>query len=286
MLSFAVSTNSETDLRLPTLEEISSYAFGVNLFFSNLMRISVLGPILRIPVGVFWLIGYGAWYLESLINGQTHPHKGNGWYTFAEFKTQNEIAALVGTIAAILLLVAPELIVPIAWLFAISNVFWAIAAHHKSNVIHPEDDNYSTDKQKMYSYLCMTVTSLSLITAVAATLMFFLPFTAPVAMPILTGVGIILICANIGIGLKWHFGTYQTDKEKRELLESNQTELQSEFTFEMNIVPKTASSNERSHFVFPSPLQSPDKSPTEIPLAPANTPLARENNYGYSSPII
>ena len=208
-------------MRLPTLPEISSYAFTVNLFLSNLMRIPVLGPILRIPVGILWLIGYGAWYTGSLIEGKPHPHQTDGWYTFAEFKLQNEISALIGTVATILLLVAPVLTIPIAWLFLLSNVFWALGAYNESNVLHTDDDDYSTDKQTIYSYLTFAVTALSFITAIGPTITLLFPLAAPVIFPLIIGIGLTLACISAGIAIKLYFGTYETDKAKRERQQTN-----------------------------------------------------------------
>lgn len=262
-------------MKLPTFREISSSAFGVNLFLANLMRLPVLSVILRIPVGILWLIGFSTWYLGSLIEGKPHPHKTQGWYTFAEFKVQNEIAALVGTIAAIIFLVAPELIVPIAWLFLISNVFWSIAAHHESQVPHTDDD-YSTDKQIVYSYLTYAATSLSLVTAIGATLSVLFPFMMPVLVPLLTCVGIGLTCVSIGLGLKWYFGTYETDKAKRERLHPKNDDP--EATPDSNVPSPPA------HFsnpIFSSEISSaPDPKPSE------DQELAIQNNCEYSSPLI
>lgn len=244
---------SESALKRPTLREMSNYAFSANLLFANLMRIPVLGNILRIPVGVLWLIAFGTWYLDSFIEGKSHPHQTNGWYAFAEFKAQNEIAALVGVAAAILMLVVPELIVPIAWLFLISNVFWAIATHHESQVLHTDDDTYSTDKQIIYSYLALAVTILSLVTAIGATITVYLPFIAPAIFPILTGIGIGLALVSAGMGLTWVFGTYETDKNKK-----MQLDLENSPTNPLILGNITC--HEPTPINYPSPIHSTKKS--------------------------
>ncbi len=262
-------------MRLPKLLDISGYFFGVNILLSNLMRIPVLGPILRIPVGILWLIGFGTWYLGSRFEGKPHPHQTEGWYTFAEFKVQNEISALFGTIAAILLLIAPALVVPIAWLFLISNVFWAIAAHHESDVLHTDDADYSTDKQIVYSYLTFAVTALSLITALGATITLFLPVAAPAILPILTVIGVGLACLSIGIGIKWCFGPYEADKSKRERRQTNTDAPEIAPDLDLNDTPEESCWSNCCPLFFGSPIHSEKKPPTDEPAPSLATPLAR-----------
>lgn len=212
------------------------------------MRIPFFGPILQIPVALLWIFGYGTWYVSSLIEKKIHPHKTNGWYTFAEFKTQHEISALLGAVAAILMLLIPKLLVPIAWLFLISNVFWSIAAHHESNVEHPDDHDFSTEQQTVYSYLAFAITAISLITALGATASMFFPLAAPALLPVLTAITIGLACIAIGLSMKWYFGTYETDLAKRERDKNNGA--QNDNDPEPNITHSPAET------VFPSPLNT------------------------------
>lgn len=117
--------------RSPILIKISNYSFGFGLFVSALSRIPFLSEILALPLLISWLIGYSTWYIGTILYGKDHRRKEDSWYGFAQFRQQHQTAALLGTIATVLCFIVPTLIIPTAWLFTISNIFWAIGEHHK-----------------------------------------------------------------------------------------------------------------------------------------------------------
>lgn len=188
------------------------------------MRIPVLGQILAIPLIISWLIGYSTWYVGSLFYDKDHPRKKDSWYGFAEFKSQHQTAALLGTIATVLCFVVPTLFIPIAWLFAISNVFWAIGAYHKKNMPHTDDPDYSSDKQRVFGYLTFAVTTLSFFTALAATALFFFPLSAPVLLPITTIVQVTITAIIFGILIKYLAGNYKPDMAQQDVIKNPSVE--------------------------------------------------------------
>ena len=188
------------------------------------MRIPVLAQILATPLIILWLIGYSTWYIGSLFYDKDHPRKKDSWYGFTEFKLQHQTAALLGTIATVLCFIVPTLLIPIAWLFAISNVFWAIGAHHKKNMPHTDDPDYSSDKQRIFDYLTFAVTTLSFITALTATALFFFPLSAPVLIPIATIVQVTVTAIIFGILIKYLTGDYKPDMVQQDDLKKPSVE--------------------------------------------------------------
>jgi hypothetical protein len=217
----AVTQTSTLDKISKFLLKMSNYTFGAGLVGSNLMRIPVLSQLLAIPVSVLWLIGYGTWYIGSTLYNKQVPRKTESWYGFADFKKQHQISALIGTIATVLCFIVPTLIAPIAWLYTISNIFWAISTHHQYKMPPKDDPNYSTAKQRIYSYLANVTTLMSLITAIAATVVFFLPLTAPILVPIVSGVCGVLTIAVFTLLGKYLLGKFPTDSSLQKQLSSN-----------------------------------------------------------------
>lgn len=206
-------------MALPTLADIRDYAFQANLALSNLMRIPVLDPILRAPVAILWIVGYTSWYIGSLTDEtiDSQKVKNDAWYSFAKFKEQYEISALIGIIAAILLLTIPALVVPISWLFFLSNVFWSIATHHENNVHRINDDkNFSPDVETAYSDLTVAITLLSLNAALWVTLLLIFPLAAPILVPIFTAISITLSLITVALGVNYLLEKYSWKKFKEE----------------------------------------------------------------------
>jgi len=214
------------------LNTISSYSFGFGLFASTLRRIPFLSEILTIPLLISWLIGYSTWYIGTSFYGKDHQRKEDSWYGFAEFRQQHQTAALLGTIATILCFIVPTLIIPTAWLFTISNIFWAIGEHHKKNMPNTNDPKYSTPKQKIYCHLSLLVTTISFITAASTTVVFFIPIIAPILVPIIAAVQAILTVALFCFLGKYLARNFKPDIPKKEVLVNNKKSVEPEMTLD------------------------------------------------------
>lgn len=198
----------------PTLQETSNYFFGAGIIASTLASIfPPLAPMLALPVVILWIVGYTTWYVNTLFYEKETPAKTDRWYGFAKFKEQHQIAALLGTIAAILRFVVPTLIAPAAALFFISNVFWTIGVVHKKNKPPKlaDEPEYLPKKQVAYTYLAYGVTLLSFVTALSATSIALFPLTAPMMIPIATCVASALAAVNLMLLIKYLFGHHQPD---------------------------------------------------------------------------
>lgn len=200
-------------VKRPSLLDISAYAFGICAPLSTLKRIPMLSEILSIPIFVLWLIGYSTWYLGSLFKSNQNPSKANGWYGFVEFQQQYQTAALLGLIATVLGFFLPTLIAPIAWLYAIANVFWSIGNYHETALPHPDNPTYSTEKQKKYTFFSMGITTLSLIAAVSATILTFFPLAAPITLPILQIITAAVTLITATLFLYYFFSKSKLDSE-------------------------------------------------------------------------
>ncbi len=245
--------------RSPLLLEISTYSFGFAAVTGALRRIPVLKEILIIPLIVSWFIGYSTWYIGSLLYDKDHPRKKDSWYGFAEFKQQHQTSALLGLIATVLCAVVPALLIPIAWLFTVSNLLWAIGAHHKKNMPTTDDPNYSSAKQNVFSYLTLTVTLLSFLTALEATALFFFPLSAPILIPVATAAEVfvtIIIFVLIG---KFTLGTYEPDRTQIEIVQKTDVEPDKE-------QPNTAAPCPLDVLCFKSPLTPLKKGSAETCL--------------------
>lgn len=247
--------------RSPLLLDISTYSFGFSVVTTALRRIPILNEVLIIPLIVSWLIGYSTWYIGSLFYDKDHPRKKDSWYGFAEFKQQHQTSALLGLIATILCVVAPTLLIPIAWLFAISNTLWAIGAYHKKKMPDTDDPNYSSAKQNVFGYLTIAVTLLSFLTALEATALFFFPLSAPVLIPIATTAEVTVTAIIFVLIGKYTLGTYEFDRAQIEIAQ------------EADVEPNAASSKELTNtphpadiLCFNSPLTPPKQESSEACL--------------------
>lgn len=185
---------------MSTTTEQMNTASGV-LFFAG----SILAKLQYIPFPLasaifrflslgLYLSGYALWSISILLL-TGHKQRDDKWYGFAKIKEQLLYSSLIGFVATVLSVAAvflPVLFPPAAWLFFIGNVIWAISEYHKLKN-PPEDENFSYTKQDAYQSYTMTITTISLVTATAATLMFVFPL---IAIP--TTIFSLLLCAGLG----------------------------------------------------------------------------------------
>ena len=218
-------------------DRLSGYFFLTGFITSKLksIPIAIVAVIFNLVSLFAYLIGYVAWYLAAHIHPE-HPRKKEDWYGFAQFKDQYKIAALLGTIATIatiLSIIAPPLIIPTAWVYTISNSIWSISEHHKINNPPPNDIHFSSTKQSHYLKYALLVASSSAITALAATVVFLFPASAFIIVTGSTLVGTALTIASLYYWGKCAFGKHPPDK-----LNHTYNTLSRELSFELENKPK------------------------------------------------
>jgi hypothetical protein len=134
---------------------------------------------------VLLLAGYLLWLLACQLYPD-HPRLKGQWYAFSQFKVQNTVAALIGSLAILGCFVAfvfPIVIVPACWLFVVSNLLWGISQFHKMRNPPAYEVDYSSSRQKSYLYYIAIMVSLSILNAVSATLLvIFPPLTVPIVV--------------------------------------------------------------------------------------------------------
>lgn len=179
-----------------TLDKTSSIAFLLGLIASRIQVIlnATLLPYANILSLSFYLIGYISWFaLNYFFPNKTKPT--TEWSAFAQFKVQHILAAMIGIIATAFSFAAitiPILLIPAGWLFLCSNMFWSIGEYNKYK-IPPENSPVSASYQENYLKFAVTMTAMSLVSALALTLSFIFP---PLGLSILVTTAVI----NIGLG--------------------------------------------------------------------------------------
>ncbi len=197
-----------------TLDSISGKFFIAGFFTARLKLIPIvmLSSILNIVSLSAYLIGYMVWYTTAFFYPD-HQRNREAWYGFAEFKEQTQAAALLGTVATAFCLITPALIIPAAWIYNISNILWSIGEYHKKAKPPTQDPLFSSVKQALYFRYSLLATCTSVLTSLAATIIFFFPI-ATLAVTITAGI--------IGVGLmavagyywgKCFFGVFPPDRE-------------------------------------------------------------------------
>ena len=159
------------------------------------LPIPVLSSALNIISLLFYITGYALWFIGSHFYPE-HAIEKDEWYGFAQFKEQYLFAATLGLIAtsfSVAAFFAPPLLIPATWLFLASNILWTTGEYHKLSSPPLNDENYSHSYQKVYSSYATTMTSISAVTALAATLSFLFP---PIALSVI----ILSTIINVGLG--------------------------------------------------------------------------------------
>lgn len=198
-----------------TLSKLSGFLFLVGLFSSRLssIPISILTMILNLVSTIAYLVGYIAWYIASIFYPD-HPPKRGYWFGFAQFKQQYQISALIGAIATVLCIITPFLILPIAWLYTISNTIWAISECHRKENPFPDDPNFSSARQKLYVRYAVLVAASSIIASISVTIVFLFPPTAFIVLSCSSVIASILTAFTMYYWIKSIFGRYTPDHIK------------------------------------------------------------------------
>lgn len=178
----AVTTKNDVTtknaLTTKILDKISSISFFLSMLASKLQFIptNVVAPIFTLLSVSLNFLGYGLWFVSSHFYPE-HKPKYSEWYGFAAFKEQNKYAAFVGMGGVLLSLAAialPVLAIPAAWMFFISNAFWAMGEYHKYK--SPlQNEQYSKSYLKSCFSFAAAMTLMGLIAALTTTLIFVAP---------------------------------------------------------------------------------------------------------------
>ena len=172
------------------LNKISAFLFLTALIASRLRNIPVLfaSSLFNLISLSAYLIGYISWYVSALLHTD-HPRKKNHWFGFATFKEQYELAALLGTVATIMMVASimiPLLVIPGAWLYALSNCMWSISEYHKKENPPPDDETYSRERQTLFFRYTMLLATSSALTALAVSVSLLFPASAFILIPATT----------------------------------------------------------------------------------------------------
>ncbi len=194
------------------LNNASGVLFIVGFFTSRIKSIPIflLGTVFSITSLIAYLVGYASWYAASLFY-PNHPRKQEHWFGFAPFKNQYQIAALVGAVATIMCIVAPVFFILAAWLYAISNLVWAISECHRKENPFPSDKLYSTARQGHYLRYAILATANSLQTALSATIIAIFPPATIVVIASSLIIGFVLALPTIYYWMKFMFGKFRPD---------------------------------------------------------------------------
>jgi hypothetical protein len=193
------------------LENASGACFFSGFMLSKLQYLPfpIVAAILRfVSLGVY-LIGYGMWFIASLLQPK-HQRKNAKWYGFAMLKDQLLFSSIIGFIATIISLIAvsiPFLFPAAAWLYTLGNIIWAVGEYHKLQNPPEQNTNLYYEKQNAYFKYSLTMTTISLVTAVASTLIIALPLaTIPIT--------VFSACICVGLGAfafeNWLVSTFGT----------------------------------------------------------------------------
>ncbi|KTD49456.1 hypothetical protein Lrub_0555 [Legionella rubrilucens] len=186
------------------LDKASGVFFLMGFIFSKLQTIPIVfvSSIFNLLSLMCYLTAYSLW-LAACERYPDHPPRAQSWYGLVQFKSQHKVAAVMGTLAILTCLAAiafPPALIPSAWLFLVSNVLWCIAEYHKMR--HPPvyDEDYSSKRQAVYMRYALLMTSASLVTALATTLVFCFP---PAALATLMTATILCILINLAALQDW-----------------------------------------------------------------------------------
>jgi glucan phosphoethanolaminetransferase (alkaline phosphatase superfamily) len=196
------------------LEKASGLLFFAGFFLSKFQYVPFmeLSAIFRFVSLGMYLLAYGLWFTANLLHPDHKVHQ-NKWYGFAQIKEQFLFSSFIGLVATLLSVAAialPVLLPPAAILFLIGNVLWTIGEYHKlKNPLH-NDPQFSHTRQRDYLSYAMTTTTISLISAIAAILIFAFP---PITIPVT--IFSVLLCVGLGVFafefyLKSNFGEHKT----------------------------------------------------------------------------
>lgn len=185
------------------LNQLSGYLFSLGLVAN------MLGHLLFKPL---YLAGNIIWYIALLFSKKQEPRKDR-WFGFASFKEQFQMASVIGTIATIISISIPALLVPAAWLFFASNIIWSIGEHHRKSKPPNDDESYSSSKQDVYCLYTKIATCVSGITALSASIVLLFPPIAATVIMASSIIGITLTILAMATLFKSITGDYPPDSE-------------------------------------------------------------------------
>ena len=194
-----------------------------NLFIASLFNLVALSA---------YLIGYVAWFLATLYY-PNHPRKADSWYGFAEFKDQYQLASVLGTVATVMCLAYPALVLPALWLFTVSNIIWCVAEYHKQHNPPAYDANYSSARQSIYIRYALLVTASSAITAIGISVSVSLPTLAYTALLVSSIVGGVLTIAAF-----YHFKQAVFDDFPQDNVSHSYQAMATDLSFDLNHAPR------------------------------------------------
>ena len=180
-----------------------------------------ISPWFHIASLICNFIGHSLEYLGSRIEPDHNKHFDE-WYGFLEFKEQYGVAASLGIIATLLGVAAlffPPLIIASTWVFLIGNCIKSVGEYHKYQSPPDNDPDYSGKRQKALLNYALTTCVLSLIGAVAVTLIFVFP-------PSTLYIVIFTTLLGIGFGalsVEFWLDSYFAIQESMEITNSYQT---------------------------------------------------------------
>lgn len=166
------------------LSKSSSYFFASAFVFgkAQYLPVPLVSSSLRLISFSLSFIGYTLWLIGSSLRPDEEKYTGD-WYGFAQLKEQYLYAALLGMIASLIgicAITSPVLILPSVWIFFSSNVVWSIGEFHKLNNPPAHEKEFSYGYQQTYLMYSLTMSSIGLLTAAAATAAFIFPPAAPI----------------------------------------------------------------------------------------------------------
>lgn len=200
------------------MDKASGIFFFLGFLSSKLqyLPIALLSGISNLLAMGFYTLGYILW-LGACRLAPNHPALPNKWYGFSQFRDQHAVSAIIGvsaTICCCFLFLTQSLIIPVSWLFFLSNIFWAIGEYHKLNNPPPNDPDFIYERQQYYCYYSGSIVGLSLMTAIATTIGFVFPPAAMIVLGVSLAVGFFLAAAAAYFWFRYTF--YSTDEQKKE----------------------------------------------------------------------
>jgi hypothetical protein len=257
------------------LENASGACFFSGFMLSKLQYLPfpIIAAILRfVSLGIY-LIGYIMWFIACLLQPE-YKRKGAKWYGFAMLKDQLLFSSLIGFIATIISLIAipiPFLFPAAAWLYTLGNALWAIGEYHKLHNPPEEDKQFSYKKQNAYFKYSVTMTLISLVTAIASSLIIALPLaTIPIT--------VFSACICVGLGafafenwLEATFGEHKTGSNSKNHIKTTTNEAPPPENIpkpesELKPDPKSESEPESEPEPEPAPYHGKSLFPSEISL--------------------
>lgn len=250
----------------PWFNKASGIFFLTGFFTSKLQFLPdpmVAGVFRFLSLGLY-LGGYSTWFLGSAAD-EGYKNQLNKWYGFAQLKNQYMISSLLGFAATVISIAAvfvPALFPPAAWLYAVANAIWAISEYHKSKNPPPKemDPNYNQSQQEDYHGYAISITAISVVTAIAATLIAVFPLAA-VPITIFS----LLIGGGLGVlaGEFWFNATF--DKHKPDAPDNS-------------MKPADLEANNSNQAPSSKLQRSPDQNPVHY------NPIFKAPNAGFAKP--